>query len=243
MPKFRSRNICDAGTSPVREGIDTRALTRHLRTRGAMKACLTNEGIAPEEAVRRAVEGEGVIGMDYVREVTATARLPMGSKRWRERRLGRYRKQSDPTAGDSPSHRGLRLRDQGKHPAPATAERIWRHRSAGDSDAERSFGNEAGWSFPFQWSGRSFSARLHASCGARSRWAECRSSGSASGTKCSAYAFGGKTFKLKFGHRGGNQPVKDLRTGKVAITSQNHGFAVDPESLPKEVESDPCESQ
>jgi carbamoyl-phosphate synthase small subunit len=50
------------------------------------------------------------------------------------------------------------------------------------------------------------------------------------------YAFGGRTFKLKFGHRGGNQPVKDLRTGKVAITSQNHGFAVDPDSLPPEVE-------
>ncbi len=50
------------------------------------------------------------------------------------------------------------------------------------------------------------------------------------------YAFGGRTFKLKFGHRGGNQPVKDLTTGKVAITSQNHGFAVDPESLPNEVE-------
>ena len=50
------------------------------------------------------------------------------------------------------------------------------------------------------------------------------------------YAFGGRTFKLKFGHRGGNQPVKDLRTGKVAITSQNHGFAVDAESLPPEVE-------
>jgi carbamoyl-phosphate synthase small subunit len=50
------------------------------------------------------------------------------------------------------------------------------------------------------------------------------------------YAVGGKTFKLKFGHRGGNQPVKDLRTGKVAITSQNHGFAVDAESLPGDVE-------
>jgi carbamoyl-phosphate synthase small subunit len=49
-------------------------------------------------------------------------------------------------------------------------------------------------------------------------------------------AVGGKTFKLKFGHRGGNQPVKDLRTGKVAITSQNHGFAVDAKSLPPEVE-------
>jgi carbamoyl-phosphate synthase small subunit len=50
------------------------------------------------------------------------------------------------------------------------------------------------------------------------------------------YASGGKTFKLKFGHRGGNQPVKDLRSGKVSITSQNHGFAVDPDSLPPEME-------
>jgi carbamoyl-phosphate synthase small subunit len=49
-------------------------------------------------------------------------------------------------------------------------------------------------------------------------------------------AFGGKTFKLKFGHRGGNQPVKDLETGKVEITSQNHGFAVDAQSLPNDVE-------
>src|SRR5207247_6738467 len=50
------------------------------------------------------------------------------------------------------------------------------------------------------------------------------------------FAFGGSTFKLKFGHRGANQPVKDLRTGKVAITAQNHGFAVDAESLPSAVE-------
>ena len=48
-------------------------------------------------------------------------------------------------------------------------------------------------------------------------------------------AFGGKTFKLKFGHRGANQPVKDLETGKVEITSQNHGFAVDPTTLPSDV--------
>ena len=50
------------------------------------------------------------------------------------------------------------------------------------------------------------------------------------------YAVGGKTFKLKFGHRGGNQPVQDVRTGKVTITSQNHGFAVDADSLPSDVE-------
>jgi carbamoyl-phosphate synthase small subunit len=48
-------------------------------------------------------------------------------------------------------------------------------------------------------------------------------------------ALGGTTFKLKFGHRGANQPVKDLETGRVEITSQNHGFAVDPASLPSEV--------
>jgi carbamoyl-phosphate synthase small subunit len=48
-------------------------------------------------------------------------------------------------------------------------------------------------------------------------------------------AFGGKTFKLKFGHRGGNQPVKDLASGRIEITAQNHGFAVDPDSLPAEV--------
>jgi carbamoyl-phosphate synthase small subunit len=50
------------------------------------------------------------------------------------------------------------------------------------------------------------------------------------------HAYGGKTFKLKFGHRGGNQPVKDLRNGRVSITSQNHGFAIDPSSLPSNVE-------
>jgi len=49
-------------------------------------------------------------------------------------------------------------------------------------------------------------------------------------------AYGGSTFKLKFGHRGGNQPVKDLQTGRVEITSQNHGFCVDPDSLPPSVE-------
>ena len=49
-------------------------------------------------------------------------------------------------------------------------------------------------------------------------------------------AFGGQTYKLKFGHRGGNQPIKNLKTGKCAITSQNHGFAVEAGSLPSEVE-------
>ena len=54
------------------------------------------------------------------------------------------------------------------------------------------------------------------------------------GNQMLGLAMGGKTYKLKFGHHGGNQPVKDLRTGKVDITSQNHGFCVDLDSLDKD---------
>jgi carbamoyl-phosphate synthase small subunit len=56
------------------------------------------------------------------------------------------------------------------------------------------------------------------------------------GNQLIAHAFGGKTFKLKFGHRGGNHPVKDMATGRTHITAQNHGYAVDANSIPKELE-------
>jgi len=56
------------------------------------------------------------------------------------------------------------------------------------------------------------------------------------GHQIAALALGAKTVKLKFGHRGANHPVQDLRTGKVAVTSQNHGYAVDPDSLPQGVD-------
>jgi carbamoyl-phosphate synthase small subunit len=56
------------------------------------------------------------------------------------------------------------------------------------------------------------------------------------GNQLIAHAFGGKTFKLKFGHRGGNHPVKELATGRAHITAQNHGYAVDAQTLPKELE-------
>ncbi len=56
------------------------------------------------------------------------------------------------------------------------------------------------------------------------------------GCQIIALGLGGKTYKLKFGHHGGNHPVKDLRTGRIEITAQNHNFAVDPDSLPPEVE-------
>ena len=74
----------------------------------------------------------------------------------------------------------------------------------------------------------------NAQAGASSR--ACRSSASASATRCSGSRWAASTYKLKFGHRGTNHPVKHLETGQVEITSQNHGFAVDPASLPTDVE-------
>ena len=56
------------------------------------------------------------------------------------------------------------------------------------------------------------------------------------GNQVLARAFGARTFKLKFGHRGANHPVRDLATGRVYITAQNHGYAVDPDGLPSEIE-------
>ena len=223
---------------PGIQSIDTRALTRHLRERGAMKACLTTDEIPAEEATRRAVEGEGVIGMDYVREVSTTQSYQWDpedrlSASWSATNVGARKTPDLPpirfhiVAYDYGLKENIlrRLRQNGFRitvvPASTSAEEVLAMKpdgiflSNGPGDpAALPYAHEA----------------LRNLIGKKPIFGICL------GHQILGFAFGGRTFKLKFGHRGGNQPVKDLRSGKVAITSQNHGFAVDPDSLPPEVE-------
>ena len=223
---------------PGVQRIDTRALTRHLRTRGAMKACLTTEEISPREAIQRAIEGEGVIGMDYVREVSTPEVYQWDpndelSKPWTIANGSETNQPSLPpirfrvVAYDYGIKQNiLRLLRQKRFgvtvvPASTTAEEVI---ALGPDGVFLSNGPGDPAALPY------------AHKAVRGLMGKIPIFGICLGHQILGFAFGGSTFKLKFGHRGTNQPVKDLKSGKVAITAQNHGFAVDPESLPSNVE-------
>lgn len=220
------------------DGIDTRRLTRHLRTRGAMRAFLSTEVLDPAEAAARAAASNPMQGSDFVREVsTASSYLwdPENTKS-REWILANGQGWSAPEL-PAPKYRIVacdfgvkfnilrRLRQEG-----FAVEVVNANTPAADILARKPDGvflsNGPGDPAALDYVHREVSALV----GKLPIFAICL------GHQILGHAFGGKTFKLKFGHRGGNQPVKDLRTGKVAITSQNHGFAVDPDSLPANVE-------
>ena len=221
---------------PGVQGIDTRTLTRHLRTRGAMKACLTTEQMSVEQAVQHAVEGEGVIGMDYVKEVSTPEIYQWDpndklSQPWTIQN-GNGNQKLPPirfriVAYDYGIKQNILrlLRQKGFGvtvvPASTTAEQVLAQNPDGIF-----LSNGPGDPSALPYAHKT----VHDLMDRKPIFGICL------GHQILGFAFGGSTFKLKFGHRGANQPVKDLKSGKVAITSQNHGFAVDPDSLPKNVE-------
>jgi carbamoyl-phosphate synthase small subunit len=222
---------------PGVQGIDTRALTRHLRTRGAMKACLTTEDMSATDATALAVAGEGVIGMDYVREVSTPDIYQWDpddelSKPWT------LTNGNGRTAGLPPIRFHIVAYDYG---IKRNILRLLRQKGfrvtvvPAETPAEKVLSLNPDGVFLSNGPGDP-SALSYAHTAVRNLVGKTPIFGICLGHQILGFAFGGSTFKLKFGHRGANQPVKDLHTGRVAITSQNHGFAVDPKTLPPEVE-------
>ena len=232
----------EANGIPGIQGLDTRALTKKLRVRGALNGFISTEDISAAEAVRRAKEFV-FVGVDYVQEVThktafrwdendeqsAAFDLVRGNARLEARNFRRPLPPADiPLVAFDYGMKYNILRRLRQHgfatqvlPASATAADALKHKPAGIF-----LSNGPGDPAALSYLVREVKTLLDTGIPIF---------GICLGHQILGQALGGKTFKLKFGHRGGNQPVKDLDSGRVEITSQNHGFAVDAASLPSDV--------
>ncbi len=210
--------------------LDTRALTRHIRTRGALKGVLSSVDREVSSLVRKAREAPGLEAQDLVGQVTCREAYPWTSpreSRWSAGGLGANGPRLHCVAVDYGAKRNIfRLLWEagfGVTVVPATT-------SADDVLALRPdavfLSNGPG----------DPAACTYAVDTVRRLLGRVPMFGICLGHQISALALGARTFKLKFGHRGSNHPVRDLRTGRVSVTSQNHGYAVDPSSLPPRVE-------
>ncbi|RBP43803.1 carbamoyl-phosphate synthase small subunit [Roseimicrobium gellanilyticum] len=228
---------------PGIQGIDTRALTKHLRTRGAMRSVITSQASSVEEAVELARASAPMAGSDFVKEVTTVDPYlwdDESSRRWDI---------PNPSQGTTGGAEGVfhqlpeakhrivaydfgikrnilrRLRQEGFAvevvPSTTSAEEVLKRKPDGVF-LSNGPGDPAALGYIHE--------QVRKLTPHQPIFAICL------GHQLLGHAFGGTTYKLKFGHRGGNQPVKDLRSGKVSITSQNHGFAVDADTLPSNVE-------
>ena len=196
------------------EGIDTRALTLHIRQAGAMKAVLSTTDPDEKSLVQKARDSQSLVGVDLVKEVTIAKKyiwsgiesksafkvivIDCGVKYNILRKLLENNCEVIVVPAQTGAEEILRLKPQG----------ILLSNGPGDPAAVKYVVETT-----------------------RALIGKVPIFGICLGHQMLGQALGGKTYKLKFGHHGGNQPVKDLKTGKVSITVQNHGFCVDIKSL------------
>ncbi len=214
------------------EGLDTRALTKRLREAGAMRGIISTVDLDPDSLVRRARDLPGMEGRDLVPLVTC--RRPYW---WPEVETGFAEREAPPdwqALWAQRSGKKVILYDFGVKfniirslaarglnvlvvPAATPARELLDLNPDGIV-LSNGPGDPAAVTYAID--------NVRACLGAKPLFGICL------GHQLMGLALGGRTFKLKFGHRGGNQPVKNHLSGRVEITSQNHGFAVDIESIP-----------
>lgn len=233
VSNFRSRMSLDEYLKKhhvvALQGVDTRKLTKHLRDHGAKKGAISTKELDPEALVKKVQDSPGLVGVDLVKEVTCKVPYDFDETllpgyEWPEK-IASKPKQYFTVCIDGGIKRMI-LRKLNQHgfrvkvvPATTTAEEIMNLKPDGVF-LSNGPGDPAAVTYLIE--------------NTRQLIGKVPIFGICLGHQILGHALGGKTYKLKFGHRGGNHPVMDLFTKKIEITSQNHGFAVDIDSLPKD---------
>jgi carbamoyl-phosphate synthase small subunit len=223
--------------------VDTRALVRHIRTRGAMKGVLSTIDLDDSSLVRKAIASPGLVGRDLVKEV-----IPADPLEWR----GGFDSAFAPSATPYAEWNRMASKSSGPHVVALDYGMKWniaRHLVEsgcrvtvlpGTATAQEVLSREPDGVFlsngPGDPSALGYAVETIQGVLGRAEKSGMPVFGICLGHQLLGRAWGGTTFKLKFGHRGSNQPVLNKLTGRIEITTQNHGFAVSPDSLPEFVE-------
>lgn len=208
------------------EGIDTRKLVKHLRTAGAKKAVISTRETDPKKLVTMAKKSPSIVGVDLVKEVTCSKAYDFAEVMPAEFAWGGVRKKRYNLVAVDSGIKWNILRKLNQHgfnvkvvPASTSADEILASKPDG-LFLSNGPGDPAAVKYLVE--------TVRKLIGKLPMFGICL------GHQMIGQALGGKTSKLKFGHHGNNQPVMDLKTRKIEITSQNHNFVVNIDSLPKD---------